>query len=73
MVIRRTISLSNELNKWLVDNPDLKPSWIFQQALRNIKNQRDLAHGRTKILEENIKKLQARLERALELLDQKNG
>ena len=67
--IKRTISLSNELNDFLEVNSELSLSKVTQQALRNIiENRKDL-DGKIRILQNKIVVMQNKIFE----LDEKNA
>lgn len=68
MVKTKNISISDEEEKFLVENPDLSPSKIFQSALHNIKESRKDYENRVIRIDKVRQELQKHLFIATELI-----
>lgn len=68
-----SISINNELEKFLEENPALSLSKILQAALYNIKDQTEHQKIKIKVLENKCMQLQQKLYEANEALAEKKS
>ena len=67
-----SVSVPQDLAVFLSENEDLSPSKMLQQRILDIKNDREQARSQLKAMEIRNGRLAQNLERAVQLLHEKN-